>query len=822
MAVTALRIKASEQLAGTIDELNAVVTSVALDWDQATQGWIERTTRNPASLFRRVLQGGGAQEPLADSDIDLEQLEHWHEVCEANGYACDLVVDFETSVDEVLEIVAATGTASPARPGGNRSVVIDEPVPSHVQDLSPRSVIGLSQRRIFVDSVHAFRVSFFNQQAGWKLDERIVYFDGFDQTNATRIEDLELPGITHPDLVYRHARRRMAEAVLRQETTEIETDLRHLVATRGDVIRVAHDAVLWGSGWGRITSVDTDGSGDGVAITLDEAIVLEAGRYYVARIQRSDGTSDTQRLVTTVGESRTLSLLDIIPAAELPAPGDQVIVGEQDRETVELLIIGISPGPDLTATLVCVPYDIRLFASDVEPIPDFESSISLPAGSSVPLISSVRSDETVGYRRPDGLIDLRAIVGLYNDGSRAGTRIASVEVRWRQVGSTEPWLRVTAPWDAVDVALDGVEVGTVIEVAARYVFRDGHVAPWSSAVRHTVTAPTPPPPDVSTAFVENDVLIWSYPDPDPDHAGFRVRFGTGATAAWQQATEAHAGIVTTDRLALSSLSLGGGEVTLLVKAVDAYGQESAHAARVVYDRIGGSNLHAVTAADLKALGWPGEIRGGSVSGSVIVSDNPGDFLPDPTGFFLDQGSYLFDSAGAGELTYYASHTVGEVEAGDEIRVSISGTGRLEIYYHLPTFGGGERWDPTQRWDPARRWPGLDDLVWQPWPGALVATSGQRIAFRVKTAGAIQEMRIQQLARVKSETINDLTVPAMGVRLPLSINYRRVLNVIPILPSGSSAAIVRIADRSVEGPLVLPFDTAGNPVPTSADFRVEGV
>lgn len=82
LAVTAVRIKASGQLTGTLDEFSGIATGIYPDWDKETQTWITRVTSNPASLFREWMQGPHKQDPFLDSEIDLEKLQEWHEYCE--------------------------------------------------------------------------------------------------------------------------------------------------------------------------------------------------------------------------------------------------------------------------------------------------------------------------------------------------------------------------------------------------------------------------------------------------------------------------------------------------------------------------------------------------------------------------------------------------------------------------------------------------------------------------------------------------------------------------------------------------------------------
>src|SRR5690606_13536529 len=76
VAVTALRIKATDQLQGVIDRFNGVVTSILPDWNG--EDWVDQPTSNPASLYRHVLQGAGNARPLADGRLDMSRIENWH------------------------------------------------------------------------------------------------------------------------------------------------------------------------------------------------------------------------------------------------------------------------------------------------------------------------------------------------------------------------------------------------------------------------------------------------------------------------------------------------------------------------------------------------------------------------------------------------------------------------------------------------------------------------------------------------------------------------------------------------------------------------
>src|SRR3546814_3057935 len=66
LAWTALRIKASDQLNGVVDELNATVSSYVTSYVGGSPAWAEAVSSNPADLFRHVLQGSANAQALPE------------------------------------------------------------------------------------------------------------------------------------------------------------------------------------------------------------------------------------------------------------------------------------------------------------------------------------------------------------------------------------------------------------------------------------------------------------------------------------------------------------------------------------------------------------------------------------------------------------------------------------------------------------------------------------------------------------------------------------------------------------------------------------
>jgi hypothetical protein len=63
ITLIAVRIRATGQLQGTIDEFNVTARTIARDWDASTGSWIWRPTSSPAALFRHILQHPSRRKP---------------------------------------------------------------------------------------------------------------------------------------------------------------------------------------------------------------------------------------------------------------------------------------------------------------------------------------------------------------------------------------------------------------------------------------------------------------------------------------------------------------------------------------------------------------------------------------------------------------------------------------------------------------------------------------------------------------------------------------------------------------------------------------
>lgn len=623
VAKVALRIKATDQLNGVVDQFNSLARSILPDWDAATGQWVERGTSNPASCYRAILQGASNARPIADDRLDLAELQAWHEANDAAGFAFNAVIDFGGTVWERLADVASAGRASFGMRDGRYSIVRDKPQNVPIQHFTPRNSAGFRGRKAFPDLPHALRARYLNRDAGYQQDERIVYDDGYSEANATKFETVEFFGVTSADEVWKHGRYTIAAARLRPEVYELTTDIEHLACTRGDLVLVTHDVPQWGLNFGRVVGLVTDTDNNLVGLRFDEQVTMDAGDAYVVRVRLDDGTSWLRSVTTQEGQHTQIALQGPVSAAEpRPKVGDLWMFGRLGQETRELLVRSIEIDKDLGARLEFVDHAPAVHEADQGEIPPFDPGISQPPvwenRPDAPIIESIRSDDYVMIRDSDGSLRPRMLITLRRPGGvRPIPNAAQVRIRpipAPGAAGEGPWMHLPlTPIDDNQISIDRVEEGVTYQIRLRTVTATGLASVWVEA-EHTVLGKIGPPPDVQ-AF---DVVrlsdgtrrySWVLGDIPPDIAGVRIRYGPGGQGlGWDHLSPLHDGLL--EGASPTEMNAPpAGAWAFAIKMVDTSGNESRNAL-LIERTLGAPRQEGVAVSvDAKADGWPGTKTG---------------------------------------------------------------------------------------------------------------------------------------------------------------------------------------------------------------------
>ena len=826
LSLLEVRIRATDQLSGIVQNLSAVVTSILPVWNSIDEwGPSNRhssnlsleATRNPAWAMAEMLRGGVNARPVPDSNVDAESLAAWAIANDAAGRSFDAVMDFDTTVGQVCRDIAGAHRASFNVIDGRYGVVIDEPKAVVSAHFSQRDTGNFSASRIFNKDVHGLRVRFVSPDAGYEPEELVVYADGYDESNATEFGELDLWGITDPDVAYRDGRYHLAAGKLRPEIYSFDLDIAQLAITRGDRVLYSHDVMLVGLGSARVVDVFTSGS-NVTAIELDEEIDYDPALDYCVRV-RSSATGETElHPVYNLGTPYALAVFTtpIASPTPLPAVGDLVAWGEQGRETGDYIVSGIVPTSDLGARVELIDHAPEIFTSDTGPIPPFDPNITVPTPRSVaapsrPTIDSVISDESVLVISPDGTTTPRIVVDV---GLTPGDEVPaeSIEVQYRTAVPVGEWRRAAiVSATARQASITNVDTGEAYDIRVRAVSRDFIASDWAQVNGHAVVGSSTLPPDVESVRVGPDgFLVWDYPDPPRDLAGFRVRHQAGSDTTWISGIPAHDGIVTETRFDLSGIP--SGSRTILVKAVDLRGNESATAASVI--RILGGTVieNVLESEDFHAAGFPG------TKTACTVEGGSGDLIADATDtkFYASAGAGdFFSSAGGGSFYGGGFQAMAYEDSWTPNPASVPG--RLFLTESI----AGESYSIFYRVQGAS--------TWLRWPGVIDAEPSTTYEFRIEIAGGATQGRVSEFAAVIDvpdieETIAPLVVPATGVfRIPITLAFQVIKHVAyDVLDDGNGGAtVIRLDSDAANGPSVRVEDSSGARVQGLVGFRVRG-
>lgn len=538
IAKTAFKIKATDQLNGNIQGISAIVQTYCKTWNGSS--WVDGNTSNPAALMRYVLEHPANPRKVtnAASQINLAQLQYFHEYCAARGFEYNGTLGEARSVLEVIRDICAAGRGSPALVDGKWTVVIDEVKSNVVQHFTPHNSWGFEGSKALPKRPDGLRVTYYDQDQDYQQSEIIVYDIGKTANNASLFESITLPGVTKKALVIDHARWHMAQMKLRPEMYTLNSDIEYLVCNRGDRVKVMHDVPMWGLGSGRIKNRISS-----TILELDEEVPMQAGVQYIIRFRSKSGASVVRNIVTktTDGYYNDIEVTSAVTVDEADA-GDLFLFGQNNQEAQDLVLLGIEPSSNNTARLTLVDYGVtseyniytdyqNLSASTV-----FESQLSLPPalqmenfGASIPLITGFVSDESVMERVSKGVFKYNLNVSYVN-ASALPASTESVEVQYDLLSSNSGvnFRSVFVPYQNGSATITDVKEGETYKIRMRYIARNGKVGSWTSYSNHTVVGKTNPPSPVTEFTISSDkssgqlLLSW-HPNPEPDTSTYEVR-----------------------------------------------------------------------------------------------------------------------------------------------------------------------------------------------------------------------------------------------------------------------------------------------------------
>lgn len=836
IAATALRIKATDQLNGTIEQFNGVVSSVVMDWNG--EDWVQQPSSNPASLYRHVLQGLANARPLDDDRIDLDKLQSWHERCSENSREFNGVVSSGQSVMDVLNDITAAGRASPNLIDGKWGVVEDLPEQTVVQHFTPRNSFGFEAEKAFEEHPDALRVRFNNRDQGWQLDERVVYDDGFGESNASNFESLTLNGVTSADQAWRDARYHMASARLRSEIYSFYTDIEHLVCTRGDNILLTHDVAMVGIASARIVDVTIDG-GEVLGVSIDTDIQMEVGKTYVLRIRGNAGTSTLKTVVTSSGKTKNLTFLSAHPNMNEIQVGDLCVFGEQELESIKLLVKSIEPQNDFQAKITCVDAAPAVHLSDIGEVENFSSILSVPDEISVPdtpKIQSIQSGLEVLERNTDGSFSPRIVLSLQPPSTESSLEVV---IRIKAKGETEFSNATFTEVDKNTFSIRDVQEAEFYDIEVTYVRSGGLKSKPYTLVNYEVIGAQLPPENVSDFSInvvgETAHLMW-HPIRDIDLSHYKIKFlqGDASNPVWEEAVD----LIPVVPKSSTSISVPAMSGNYLIKAYDLGGRSSKSATFIKTTVAGAANKNVVSVInESEFLG--DKYRTALVSGALRLTG--ADSIDDWDSFDASDDTDIGESGYAlvGQYEFSSVFDLGDTYTSRlNATFSVEGVDQLNSVDTQPIVDQLESWDQTvspERWNIKLQICFTEDnpddisAEWSEWQNFVVGDYTARgLRFRVVMTSEKQgvtpqlsnlKVTIDMPDRIISE--NDLIASSGGTVVNFANPFREKPAVAISAQNMSTGDFFELSSVTKSGFIVNFFNASGTGISRSFDYLAKG-
>lgn len=827
----AVNIQASGQLNGALDELNVQLRAKPMPcWNG--NAWVNAVDRasglcNPGAQILLIARGiynenGRRLAGLGFSDdrIDIEGLKRFMVHCTANGFHFDLFLQEASSIEELLEAIAYAGMGEVAWPDGKLGVsfyTADDPLEGviNMATIKPGTFkVGYAT----MPMADEIELEYFDRERGNTWQPVRVRMPGVEVPQ--RPSSTRLTGITGQAHAATLARFAWAQNFYQRKTVSCEQDLEYLTHRKGSVVALSHDMTQWGYG-GRLTGFQD--AGGVITLTLDERAPGEnpvggAGSRFIGLRLPGEQQMRVFSVLAFGGESRTVTLSSPWPAG-VPQPGGTP--GNPVHDTLWIYDFKAVPGERLrlisvqpsaySARQVLVPHTAEFwnFVRSGEYLPPPNNSLL----NTKPEVVRVLVNEQLTRQGNTFFTVLTLSFDVRGPFARAELWGAT------GAGDVAPVMRLLGGGRGQSLEWQGglddrwhLELRVYGEVRAAEPYR----------LIYDVRGLREPPPNVEAISVSGDTLSWPGVEAI-DLAGYLVRFQYGNNPWWNTATPLHEGVITESPYPLSRRPQG--LVTLLIKAVDTTGNESAEATWIVY------NFPEVQ-VDNVLLNFPqhpafeGVYSGGSViAGELRATAVDRFWEPANAPFWTPSSKPFWRTSQYGELVY-EFEVFPEHEGTLVLQYDIEGEGLLVEYQVV---GTEPFWEPADApfWEPAESLFWGTPTAWSVWPGSLAFDGHGRIRFRLTVAPGIAQGVIRELTAVLDvpdvvETLENVAIAVGGTRLPLTQTYNAIRSVGLTLHGGGAGISVRLLDKNhTLGPLVEVLNGTGVSVAGVIDAETKG-
>ncbi len=382
----AMRIKANDQLTGTLQTLSCLVEPKFPVYDEGAGTWSRQRTLNAGWLYHWLLTECPATiRKVAPSRMHLDQILEFVDFCDRHDFETRMVVDSASTVGQVVDLLLRSSAGERTMTDGRYGVTfVPDTEPLAEDNFAPTEVKDFALVRTFARIPHALKVKFRNPLADWESDEVVVPDDGYSWRGldargaasalpeATLFETLDLQSTMLPQHAWRLARMHFAQAKFSPASYTWSTDIAGLKLTKGSAVTVAHDVPEWGTGAGRVVSLGGPGPVGAATLVLDAEIETDPTKTYRMQIR---GPSGTQAINATPHSPRTATFYLATMPTGVQA-GDVGILGETNVSKPTLLVTHMRGSAQLDFGVQAVAWDERAAPYWADPPEDIISEVT--------------------------------------------------------------------------------------------------------------------------------------------------------------------------------------------------------------------------------------------------------------------------------------------------------------------------------------------------------------------------------------------------------------------------------------------------------------
>lgn len=575
-----LKIRATDQLNGQVQNLSGVATQPVLVYDYDTSSWGRQITSNPAWIFCDLLCGEVNKKSVPYSRLHLPSILEWADYCDTvptpppgdtykePRFQANFILDYDSTLQQVLQQIGSMSQAGLNIIDGKYGVLLDRTKTTPVQIFTPRNSKDFSSVRGYTVQPNAVKVTYIDPNLAWDTAEAICYDNGYDEDSAETFDELTAFATTNYEQAWRYGRYMMAQNRLRQETISLTVDFENLVCTRGDYVQITQDVMQVGGRPARVKSVA------GNVVVIDDGLDIGDGISYGYTFRSSTGEIKTSTLTPLSARSFELD-------GDLPDAGDLIIIGEVGKLVLDCIVKAINPNDDLSAQLTLVERANEIFdAESTSELPVYDPQVSQTSDPSFKPPRAVTNltlgdvtwqcaDTQSGYEYYAEIVWDIPIGSIYtffevwyNDGSGYKSVATTTAKYWKQV-LTQSRLGQNMGLKVVAVSASGKKLELVAMPEVRF---------------DTSIKSTPPSnvPGFGISITQQVLQLAWQPIDDCDVFRYEIRYSPEVNDVW----EASVPLQIVDRN-VNSLSVQARTGAYFIKAVDFAGNKSETASIVI-------------------------------------------------------------------------------------------------------------------------------------------------------------------------------------------------------------------------------------------------